>query len=148
MKPLNEQYADLQDEGVLMILRLVDLTLKIGPPQSSRIFQPLILRSMQAVYEGQAYPMLMSVHLSIVSRMILSYKPEFHEFLNLLANNNGNQSDDIAAQILDVWMDKMPCVTQVSRFFKNNFKMCFYIGIQFMLYLFHSPNVENYFHWH
>ena len=39
--------GDLQDEGVLMILRLVDLTLKIGPPQSSRIFQPLILRSMQ-----------------------------------------------------------------------------------------------------
>ena len=47
MKPLDQQYADLQDEGILMILRLVDLTLKIGPPQSSRIFQPLILRSMQ-----------------------------------------------------------------------------------------------------
>jgi len=115
MKPLDVQYGDLQDEGVLMILRLVDLTLKIGPPQSSRIFQPLILRSMQAVYEGQAYPMLMSVHLSIVSRMILSYKPEFQEFLNALATNNGNQSDDIAAQILDVWMDKMPCVTQPER---------------------------------
>ena len=69
----------------------------------------------QAVYEGQAYPMLMSVHLSIVSRMILSYKPEFQEFLNALATNNGNHSDDIAAQILDVWMDKMPCVTQPER---------------------------------
>ena len=44
---LNIFLGDLQDEGVLMILRLVDLTLKIGPPQSSRIFQPLILRSMQ-----------------------------------------------------------------------------------------------------
>jgi hypothetical protein len=67
------------------------------------------------VYEGQAYPMLMSVHLSIVSRMILSYKPEFQEFLNALATENGNHSDDIAAQILDVWMDKMPCVTQPER---------------------------------
>ena len=47
------------------------------------------------MYEGQAYPMLMSVHLSIVSRMILSYKPEFQEFLNVLAGNNGNHSDDI-----------------------------------------------------
>ena len=59
--------------------------------------------------------MLMSVHLSIVSRMILSYKPEFQEFLNALATENGNHSDDIAAQILDVWMDKMPCVTQPER---------------------------------
>ena len=67
------------------------------------------------MYEGQAYPMLMSVHLSIVSRMILSYKPEFQEFLNALATENGNHSDDIAAQILDVWMDKMPCVTQPER---------------------------------
>ena len=75
----------------------------------------LIFVFFQAVYEGQAYPMLMSVHLSIVSRMILSYKPEFQEFLNALATENGNHSDDIAAQILDVWMDKMPCVTQPER---------------------------------
>ena len=47
--------------------------------------------------------------------MILSYKPEFQEFLNALATENGNHSDDIAAQILDVWMDKMPCVTQPER---------------------------------
>ena len=79
-----------------------------------KIFK-LIFVFFQAVYEGQAYPMLMSVHLSIVSRMILSYKPEFQEFLNALATNNGNHSDDIAAQILDVWMDKMPCVTQPER---------------------------------
>ena len=83
----------------------------------------------QAVYEGQAYPMLMSVHLSIVSRMILSYKPEFQEFLNALATENGNHSDDIAAQILDVWMDKMPCVTQPERrklLSLGKFILCYY----------------------
>ena len=65
VRPLNEQYSDLQDEGVLMILRLVDLSLKVGPlPSVPRTFKELILRSLKAVHQGQAYPMLMSMHLS------------------------------------------------------------------------------------
>ena len=116
MRPLHEQYDDLQDEGILMILRLVDLILKIGPaPESSRLFKPLILRSLRAVHEGRAYPMLMSMHLSIVSRMILNNKSEFHQFLNELAQEDNVNSDDVAAQILEVWSEKMPCVTQPDR---------------------------------
>ncbi len=46
-RPLDDQYSDLQDEGVLLILRLVDLSLKIGPPQTPRIFRSLILRSLK-----------------------------------------------------------------------------------------------------
>ncbi len=113
--PLHEQYGDLQDEGVLMILRLLDLVLKIGPPQTSRIFQNLVIRSIKAVHEGRAYPMLMSMHLSIVSRMILSYNNEFQEFLTQVANEDNCGSDLIAGQILDIWIDKMPCVTQPDR---------------------------------
>ena len=69
------------------------------------------------MHEGRAYPMLMSMHLSIVSRMILSYKSEFHQFINELTQIMGIQSnsDDVAGQLLDVWIDKMPCVTQPER---------------------------------
>ena len=47
VRPLNGQYSDLQDEGVLIILRLVDLVLKVGPPQTSVIFKDLIIRSLK-----------------------------------------------------------------------------------------------------
>ena len=68
------------------------------------------------MHEGRAYPMLMSMHLSIVSRMILSYKSEFHQFINELTQIMGHSnSDDVAGQLLDVWIDKMPCVTQPER---------------------------------
>ena len=62
------------------------------------------------MHEGRAYPMLMSMHLSIVSRMILSYKSEFHQFINELTQIMGihSNSDDVAGQLLDVWIDKMP----------------------------------------
>ena len=63
------------------------------------------------------YPMLMSMHLSIVSRMILSYKNEFHQFINELTQIIGqhSNSDEVSGQLLDVWIDKMPCVTQPER---------------------------------
>ena len=69
------------------------------------------------MHEGRAYPMLMSMHLSIVSRMILSYKNEFHQFINELTQNIGqhSNSDEVSGQLLDVWIDKMPCVTQPER---------------------------------
>ena len=49
VRPLNEQYSDLQDEGVLIILRLVDLVLKVGPPQTSIMFKDLIIRSLKVI---------------------------------------------------------------------------------------------------
>ena len=69
------------------------------------------------MHEGRAYPMLMSMHLSIVSRMILSYKNEFHQFINELTQIIGqhSNSDEVSGQLLDVWIDKMPCVTQPER---------------------------------
>ena len=69
------------------------------------------------MHEGRAYPMLMSMHLSIVSRMILSYKNEFHQFINELTQSIGqhSNSDEVSGQLLDVWIDKMPCVTQPER---------------------------------
>ena len=80
------------------------------------IFKDLVVRSLKAVHEGRAYPMLMSMHLSIVSRMLLSYKNEFHEFVNELSQMMGHTNpDDVAGQLLDVWIDKMPCVTQPER---------------------------------
>ena len=45
----------------------------------------------------------------------MSYKSEFHEFINEVANEDGLNSDDVAGQVLDVWMEKMPCVTQPDR---------------------------------
>ena len=44
---LDDQFSDLQDEGVLLVLRLVDLVTKVGPPETPVIFNCLIKRSYQ-----------------------------------------------------------------------------------------------------
>lgn len=114
--PLREQFADLQDEGVILILRLVDLIMKVGPPpQAPYIFKSLLLCSHRAVYEGDNYPMIMTLHLSIISRILLSQPIEFNNFTAEIANELGLSQNEVAGHLLDVWIDKMPCVTQPDR---------------------------------
>ena len=49
----------------------------------------------RAVYEGVDYPMLMSLHLSIVSRIITCYPNACTNFINLLASQLDKPPDDI-----------------------------------------------------
>ena len=109
------QYADLQDEGVLMILRLVETWLRAGPPHTPQVLEPLLLRVMEAVHEGRDFPMLMSLHLSILSRLMLASHSLFAALCLSTATKLGSNHNDVAGKVLDVWCDKMPCVTAPER---------------------------------
>merc|ERR1712012_1373435 len=112
---LSSQYHDLQDEGVLMILRLVETWLRAGPPNTHQILEPLLVTVMAAVHTGSDYPMLMSLHLSILSRLILSSHALFSNLCLTTASKLNSNHNDVAGKVLDVWCDKMPCVTAPER---------------------------------
>jgi len=109
------QYTDLQDEGILMILRLVETWLRAGPPHTPQVLEPLLGKVMEAVHEGRDYPMLMSLHLSILSRLILASHSLFASLCLSTAGKLGSNHNDVAGKVLDVWCDKMPCVTAPER---------------------------------
>ena len=101
----------------------------------------MLLRVMEAVHEGREFPMLMSLHLSILSRLILASHSLFAALCLTSANRIGSNHNDVAgkvminpiqniilseskcqvlimkyfSQVLDVWCDKMPCVTAPER---------------------------------
>ena len=124
---IQSQYSDLQDEGILLILRMVDLVLKVGPPSTPTIFRDLVFKSYQAVYEGTDFPMLMSLHLSVISWMLLKYPEECSLFMAQLettmlngnapfqTNNGSGEVASVAGRVLDVWLEKMPLATQSDR---------------------------------
>jgi hypothetical protein len=122
------QYPDLLDEGILLILRIVDLAVLVGPPQVTQIFRPLLLCSVRAVCEGDNYPMLMTLHLSIVSRLILAYPNQFSEMTVVLAQEMDKEQGHVAARLLDVWFDKMPCVTQPEKKKLLSLALCSMLG--------------------
>ena len=136
VRELSSQYSELQDEGILMILRLVETWLRAGPPNTHQILEPLLLTVMEAVHTGTDFPMLMSLHLSILSRIILTSHTLFSSLCLTVATNLNSNHNDVAGKnvlstnfnlvanlkfvsppgkVLDVWCDKMPCVTAPER---------------------------------
>merc|ERR1712037_537819 len=61
------------------------------------------------------FPMLMSLHLSILSRLILASHSLFAALCLTSATRIGSNHNDVAGKVLDVWCDKMPCVTAPER---------------------------------
>jgi hypothetical protein len=85
------------------------------PTSCVQVLEPLLLRVMEAVHEGREYPMLMSLHLSILSRLILASHALFASLCLTSATRLGSNHNDVAGKVLDVWCDKMPCVTAPER---------------------------------
>jgi len=110
-------YQDLQDEGRLMVLRLVETWSKAGPQNTPQVLETLLLTVLDAVHTGSDYPVLMSLHLSILSRLILVSHQLFSQLCLALSGSTQDQTshNDIAGKVLDVWLDKMACVTAPER---------------------------------
>ena len=56
----------------------------------------------RAIHDGDDYPMLMSLHLSIASRILLKYANEFNEFVNQLAVELGSTPDKVAGMATSI----------------------------------------------
>jgi len=108
-------YPDLADDGRLMVLRLVETWIKAGPPNTPQVLESLLLTVLGAVHTGSEYPILMSLHLSILSRLILVSHHLFSQLCLGLASAEDSNHNDVAGKVLDVWLDKMACVTAPER---------------------------------
>lgn len=59
--------------------------------------------------------MLMSMYLSILSRVILSSHDIFTQTINRLAQMNNTSEENVLTTILDVWLTKMCHVSQMEQ---------------------------------
>lgn len=56
----------------------------------------------RAIHEGDDYPMLMSLHLSIASRILLKYSNLFNEFVHQLAVEIESTPDKVAGMLFSI----------------------------------------------
>ncbi|XP_054286364.1 importin-11-like [Macrosteles quadrilineatus] len=107
--------TDMRSEGIVMTMRLLELCLKANPTRAVTLLEPVYPRIFQAVYVGEEFPMVMSMYLSIIARVLLISRDMFSRVVVHLAESLKVTLESVTSKILDVWLDKMSLVTQPER---------------------------------
>lgn len=74
--------TDLKSDGIILVLRAVEMILRVLPTEGAALLQPLLPGMMKVVAEGDKYPMIMSMYLSVVARLVLYAEPIFTWIVN------------------------------------------------------------------
>lgn len=111
----NDMLSDMRSEGIVMTMRLVETCLRASPNISTELVKPMLPRIFEAIYDGEEYPMVMSMYLSIMARILLCSRDAFSQVVSEVAKRIGETQEVVLNKMLDVWLDKMALVTQFER---------------------------------
>ncbi|XP_072393190.1 importin-11-like [Diabrotica undecimpunctata] len=104
--------GDLKNEGIVMLMRLVETFLRASPTLGAETTLPILPRIFEKIYVGESYPMLLSMYLCVMSRVLLSSHEVFTRVLSKLAQSSRETEQVIMCKLLDMWLDKMRHVSQ------------------------------------
>ncbi|KAJ8961664.1 hypothetical protein NQ318_021262 [Aromia moschata] len=107
--------ADLKNEGIVMLMRLVETFIRAAPVLGTETVMPILPRIFQKIYVGEDYPMVMTMYLCILSRVLLSSHDIFTRVLNNLAQAHNETDEATLSKVIDVWLDKMRNVSQLDQ---------------------------------
>ncbi|KAF5275843.1 hypothetical protein FQR65_LT04081 [Abscondita terminalis] len=108
--------SDLKAEGVLILTRLLETFIRALPQLGSETIRPILPRIFQLIYKDvDVTPMILSMYLSILARVLLSSHGVFAETISAISRVNNDSEENILGSILDVWLSKMCNVSQVER---------------------------------
>lgn len=74
--------TDLKSDGIVLVMRTVEMVLRVLPGPGADLLRPLLPPLMLKVAEAECYPMLMSMYLSLLARLVLYTQDVFTWTLN------------------------------------------------------------------
>lgn len=74
--------TDLKNEAIVLVLRAVEMILRVLPSEGAALIQPLLPGMMKMLIEGYSYPNVVSMYLSVVARLVLYAEPIFTWMIN------------------------------------------------------------------
>ncbi|KAG7205080.1 hypothetical protein KM043_005455 [Ampulex compressa] len=110
--------GDLRSEGIVMAMRLFETCLIASPQQGAELIKPLLGNIFESVYKGEEYPMVMTMYLSIVARVLLGSRDIFVEVISELSRTigaSGTREEAVLGQMIHVWVSRMPLASQPER---------------------------------
>ncbi|EFN85422.1 Importin-11 [Harpegnathos saltator] len=114
---LKELLSDLRSDGLVMAMKVFETCLRASPQQGTELIKPVLPKIFETVYIGEEYPMVMTMYLSIVARVLLVSRDIFVQVISDLARSKGNDTREevVFGKILHVWLCGMALVSQHER---------------------------------
>lgn len=106
---------ELRPEGITTIMKLLEIILKTLPEEGSLLLRPLLPQILKTIADGQEFPVVMSMYLCVAVRVLINNQTIFKNNLEIVAKEAGEIPEKTLQRILDVWVEKMPLVTQSER---------------------------------
>lgn len=115
MEACDSLMADMRPEGIIMLAKLVEMVIRAKPMLGCETARPLLIRIFEAVYNGEDVPMLMSMYLSVIARVLLSSHEVFRATLTVLAQKYNKNEQTILSTMLSCWLMKMRNVSNMEQ---------------------------------
>ncbi|XP_061379471.1 importin-11 [Danaus plexippus] len=123
MSLLDDMLSDMRTEGVITVLKMAEICISVTFPERNaflgvKVIWPTLIRVIHCLLEGDDLPMVLSVQLCLLSRVILISSDLFYKVVQEAAAGLVEYSSDpvkVLTRLLHVWTEKMNLVTQVER---------------------------------
>nr|XP_022334186.1 importin-11-like [Crassostrea virginica] len=107
--------SDIREEGQILILRVVELALKLFPKEGPDIFLNMIIFILKSIIEDKSQSPLTSMTLTLLGRVTLQNQESLWKLLPQMAALYHQQTDSFFGTVLDIWFDNMDYITQPER---------------------------------
>ncbi|XP_033020567.1 importin-11 isoform X1 [Lacerta agilis] len=114
-KSFCEVLKDINMDGQVQVLKVVENVLKVNPVLGPEMFQPLLPSVFQGIINGERYPVVMSTYLGVIGRVLLQNKSFFSLLLNQMACESGQEPHQLLGHMIEMWVDRMDNITQPER---------------------------------
>ncbi|XP_013200822.1 importin-11 [Amyelois transitella] len=123
MALLEDMLSDMRIEGVITVLKMAEICMSVTFPERNaflgvKVIWPILIRVIHCLLEGDDLPLVLSVQLSLVSRVILLSSDLFYKAVQEAAASLTEYDHDpgkVLNRLLQVWTENMNLVTQVER---------------------------------
>ncbi|XP_060607409.1 importin-11-like isoform X2 [Ruditapes philippinarum] len=106
---------DLRTEGVILVLKVVELVFRSFPAEGPEMFSSMLPGFLRSILTSDEHPMVMSIYVTLFARIILQNQDYFWTFLEKIASESHIQSSGILKSFLLAWMETIDSMTQPER---------------------------------
>ncbi|XP_062597784.1 importin-11-like [Saccostrea cucullata] len=106
---------DIREDGQILILRVVEVALKLFPKEGPDIFMNMFVSIVDSILKDKNQSMLVSMNLTLFGRVVLQNQEFMWKLLQQTAPQYQEEVNTLFGALLDIWFDNMDYITQPER---------------------------------